>query len=284
MDKNDIPINTFLDLSKAFDTIDHTILLNKLRYYGIDDAGIPLLKKYLSNRKQYVEIEEIKSEILPIAVDVPQGSILGPLIFIIYINDFSQPSSIFKFIMYADDTTLFSTLTSFRDITQDNTIEYLINAELSKVVEWLNINKVSLNKAKSKYMIFHVPSKGIHSLTLKIDNTTIEKVDEFNFLGLNLDSNLNWKQHTEEISNKCAKMIGILNRLKYILLLEIFILYNSLILSHINYCIMAWGYKGNRLIKILKKAVRIITLSGYNSHTEPLFKQLNLLKIEDQLK
>ena len=284
MDKNDIPINTFLDLSKAFDTIDHTILLNKLRYYGIDDAGIPLLKKYLSNRKQYVEIEEIKSEILPIAVDVPQGSILGPLIFIIYINDFSQPSSIFKFIMYADDTTLFSTLTSFRDITQDNTIEYLINAELSKVVEWLNINKVSLNKAKSKYMIFHVPSKGIHSLTLKIDNTTIEKVDEFNFLGLNLDSNLNWKKHTEEISNKCAKMIGILNRLKYILLLEIFILYNSLILSHINYCIMAWGYKGNRLIKILKKAVRIITLSGYNSHTEPLFKQLNLLKIEDQLK
>ena len=185
--------------------------------------------------------------------------------------------------MYADDTTLFSTLTSFRDITQDNTIEYLINAELSKVVEWLNINKVSLNKAKYKYMIFHVPSKGIHSLTLKIDNTTIEKVDEFNFLGLNLDSNLNWKKHTEEISNKCAKIIGILNRLKYILPLEIFILYNSLILSHINYCILAWGYKGNRLIKILKKAVRI-TLSGYNSHTEPLFKQLNLLKIEDQLK
>ena len=80
-------------------------------------------------------------------------------------------------------------------------------------------------------------------------------------------------------------MIGILNRLKYVLPLEIKkLLYNSLILSHINYCIMAWGYKGNRLIKIQKRAVRIITLSGYNSHTEPLFKQLNLLKIEDQLK
>ena len=79
----------------------------------------------------------------------------------IYINNFSQASSIFKFIMYADDTTLFNTLTSFRDNTQDNTIESVINAELSKVVEWLNINK-------AKYMIFHVPSKGIHSLTLKI--------------------------------------------------------------------------------------------------------------------
>ena len=221
MDKNDVPVNIFLDLSKAFDTIDHTIVLNKLRYYGIDDASLLLLKNYLSNRKQYVEIEEIKSEILPIAVGIPQGSILGPLLFIIYINDFSQASSIFKFILYADDTTLFSTLTSFRDNTQDNTIESVINAELSKVVEWLNINKLSLNKAKSKYMIFHVPSKGIHSLTLNIDNTNIEKVDEFNFLGLTLDSNLNWKKHTEKISNKCAKMIGILNRLKYVLPLEI---------------------------------------------------------------
>ena len=100
--------------------------------------------------------------------------------------------------MYADDTTLFSTLTSFRNNTQDNTIGSVINAELSKVIEWLNINKLSLNKAKSKYMIFHVPSKGIHSLTLNIDNTNIEKVDEFNFLGLTLDSNLNWKKHTEK--------------------------------------------------------------------------------------
>ena len=80
------------------------------------------------------------------------------------------------------------------DNTQDNTIESVINAELSKVVEWLNINKLSLNKAKSKYMIFHVPSKGIYSLTLNIDNTNIEKVDKFNFLELTLDSNLNWKK------------------------------------------------------------------------------------------
>ena len=90
--------------------------------------------------------------------------------------------------------------------------------------------------------------------SLKIDNTNIEKVDEFNFLWLTLDSNLNWKKHTEKISNKCAKIIVILNRLKYVLPLEIIFLYNSLILSHINYCIMAWGYKGNRLIKIQKKS------------------------------
>ena len=100
-----------------------------------------------------------------------------------------------------------------------------------------------------------------------------------------MDTNLNWKKHSEKICNKCTKMIGILNRLKYVLPLAIKImLYNTLILPHINYCIMAWGYKGPRLLKIQKKAVRIITLSGYSAHSEPLFKQLNMLKIADQLR
>ena len=284
MVKKETSINIFLDLSKAFDTIDHTILLAKLRYYGIHDTTLLLLKSYLNNRKQYVEFEDTKSEILPITVGVPQGSILGPLLFIIYINDFSQARSVFKFIMYADDTTLFSNLKYFGNNVQ--TREYLINAELSNVREWLDINKLSLNKSKSKYMIFHVPNKNIQYLTLKIDNVIIEKVDEFSYLGLTMDTNLNWKRHSEKICNKCAKMIGILNRLKYVLPQGIKImLYNSLILPHINYCIMAWGYKGSRLLKIQeKKAARIITLSGYSTHSEPLFKQLNMLKIADQLR
>ena len=183
--------------------------------------------------------------------------------------------------MYADDTTLLSSLASFGNDIE--TKEYLIHRELSNVIEWLNINKLSLNK--SKYMMFHVPNKDIQYLTLKIDNVIIEKVDEFNFLGLTMDTNLNWKNHSEKICNKCKKMIGILNRLRYVLPLGIKImLYNTLILPHINYCIMAWGYKGTRLLKIQKKAVRIITLSGYSSHSEPLFKQLNMLKIADQLR
>ena len=124
-----------------------------------------------------------------------------------------------------------------------------------------------------------MPNKRIQALILKIDGVYIEIVDEFNFLGLTLDTNLNWSKHTEKISNKCSKTIGVLNRLKYVLPLDIkVLLYNTLISSHINYCIMIWEYQRNRVSRIQKKVMRIITLNTYNSHTEPLFKNLKLLQ------
>ena len=133
-------------------------------------------------------------------------------------------------------------------------------------------------------MTFHMPKKQIQHLTLKIDGINIEKVEEFNFLGLTMDTNLKWKKHTDKISNKCSKITGVLNRLKLLFPQEIkCLLYNSLIVPHINYCITAWGFHRNRITIIQKKAIRIITASSYISHTEPLFKQLNLLKVEDYI-
>ena len=284
MDTNEIPLNIFLDLSKAFDTIDHTILLNKLKYYGLKGPTLNLFQSYLTNRRQYTEIEDTTSTILPIQVGVPQGSILGPILFIIYVNDLPQCSNKFDFIMYADDTTLSSTIGSFSDINSNTNADSLINAEICKVIEWLKLNKLSLNKTKSKYMTFHMPKKEIPHLALTIDGVNIEKVEEFNFLGLTIDTNLKWKKHTDKISNKCSKITGVLNRLKLLFPQEIkCLLYNSLIVPHINYCITAWGFHRNRITIIQKKAIRIITASSYISHTEPLFKQLNLLKVEDIL-
>ena len=129
-------------------------------------------------------------------------------------------------------------------------------------------------------MIFQKKKKNIQILNLKIDNVNIDQVKEFNFLRLTIDTNLNWKKHAENISNACSKKIGILKKLKNILPLHIKkILYNSLIVPHINYCIMAWGFESNRKIKL-----QITTLSNYISHTETLYKQLSLLKVDDILK
>ena len=189
MDTNEIPLNLFLDLLKAFDTIDHTILLNKLKYYGLKGSTLNVFQSYLNNRKQYTEIEDTTSTILPIHVGVPQGSILGPILFIIYVNDLPQCSNKFDFIMYADDTTLSSTIDSFSDINSNTNADVVINIELCKVIEWLKINKLSLNKNKSKYMLFHMPKKVIQNLTLKIDDVNIEMVEEFNYLGLTMDTN-----------------------------------------------------------------------------------------------
>jgi hypothetical protein len=130
MDSNEIPICIFLDLSKAFDTIDHDVLLAKLRHYGMTDNALNLMKNYLTNRRQFVQMDDINSDPLTITTGVPQGSILGPLLFTIYINDLPSSCSSFKPIIYADDTTLYATLGSFG---ADPTAR--INAELDNRFE-----------------------------------------------------------------------------------------------------------------------------------------------------
>ena len=182
MDQDEIPLNIYLDLSKAFDTIYHLILFDKLKYYGINGTNRNLFNSYLNNSKQYTEIDHIKSNMLPITIGIPQGLILGPLLFVIYIyiyiyiNDFAQASKIFSFIIYADDTTLSSTLNTFNDNIQNYNLESLLNDELLKINEWLKINKLSLNIAKSKYMTLQKTNENVQTLTLKIDNINIEHV------------------------------------------------------------------------------------------------------------
>ena len=283
LDNHNTPLNIFLDLSKAFDTLDHTILLDKLLYYGIRSTAYNLLRSYLANREQFVELNDTASKTLPIVTGVPQGSILGPLLFLIYINDFPLSSNFFKFIMYnADDTTLYSQFDNARIANHD--IELEINNELTNINDWLKINKLALNIKKYKYMISTKAHSEPKKLELKIDNINIEYVNFFNFLGLTIDSRLTWENHTINMSNKCLRIIGTLNRIKYFVPLNIrLMLYNTLILPHLNYCVTAWGYQCNRIIKLQKKAIRTVMISSYNAHTEPFFKNLKLLKIQDIL-
>ena len=144
LDQSATPLSIYLDLSKAFDTIDHNILLHKLNYYGINGAAFDLCKNYLYNRKQYVEVGDFKSEEVAITTGVLQGSILGPLLLIIYINDIALSSDLFKFIIYADDTTLSSTLNKFKSLDGQSRSQN-INNELAKICKWLKANKLSVN-------------------------------------------------------------------------------------------------------------------------------------------
>ena len=147
----------------------------------------------------------------------------------------------------------------------------MINIELQKFSHWLMSNKLTLNLQKTKYMFFYKPQKCVKIPKLTINNTNKECVDEFNYLRLMLNKHLNWKQHIAKIANTISKTIGIINKLKYELpentLLTI---YNSLILPHLNYCILAWGYDSNRIYKLQKKAIRIISKSKFYSHSDPI--------------
>ena len=149
MDKMKTPISIFLDLSKAFDTLNHDILLHKLKYYGIDGVAHQLMRSYLTDRKQFVEIDNTNSDTLILTTGVPQGSILGPLLFLIYMNDISKASELFKFILYADDTNLNTNIELVIAQNSSSDISNILNTELDSISDWLACNKLSLNVKKN---------------------------------------------------------------------------------------------------------------------------------------
>ena len=199
-------------------------------------------------------------------------------------NDINDVSSALKSILFADDTSLNSTISIFPS-SNPRELSAKINNELMKVVDWLCANKLSLNVKKTKYMQFRFSQKNPNSLpklNLKMDGTQIEKVENFNFLGLTISETLSWKEHTDKIRIKISKIIGVMSRVKYHVSKKILLtIYNSLILSHLHYGILCWGFCSHKLFKSQKKAIRVICKSKYNAHTDKLFKELKLLKIED---
>ena len=249
-------------------------------------------QSYLQNRCQYVDYDGNSSSMLPISTGVPQGSILGPLLFLIYVNDISEVCKTFHSMLYADDTTLTEPICSFdvhvnRNNYNREEISNNINLELKQIHTWLSANKLSLNIPKTKFMLFHHKQRNVTNLLprLEIDGHTIERVRDFNFLGLSIDENMSWDSHINKISSKISRTLGTINKLKNFLPTYILkLVYNSLILPHLQYAILTWGFKQKRLFRLQKRAVRLITCSKYNAHTEPIFKDLKLLKLGEMFK
>jgi len=279
LDLGDTVIGTFLDLSKAFDTIDHDILIGKLNHYGIRGVSSLWFKNYLTNRKQSVKIGNTVSEMENITCGVPQGSILGPLLFILYINDCSNYLNNSELFMFADDTNLFS---SGRNIAN---LEESINAELNILSEWFKTNRLSLNIKKTHFMIFN-KKRSIRNVNILVNGTPIEQVQFTDFLGITFDDHLNWKEHARRITKKLARKIGIINHLKKSLPVRILpSLYSAFVLPQLQYCNMVWGrnFQVNidPIIILQKKIIRIISKADYLATTGPLFKSLKFLKFHD---
>uniref|UniRef100_A0A669C5X4 Reverse transcriptase domain-containing protein n=1 Tax=Oreochromis niloticus TaxID=8128 RepID=A0A669C5X4_ORENI len=279
IDNKEYTVGVFIDLKKAFDTIDHSILMNKLERYGIRGIAYKWMKSYLDDRYQYVEINNVKSNQLKVTCGVPQGSVLGPKLFILYINDICSVSKLLKCVLFADDTTLYC---SGKDLEQLLTT---VEKELNILKNWFDVNKLSLNIKKTKLIIFGTRQmKNVSKI--RVNGIEIERVFENKFLGVLIDDKLSWKSHINHVTTKMSKTIAILYKTKHVLNKKsLYTLYCSLLLPYMTYCLEIWGnaYKTNTLpiFKLQKRAIRIINQSNYIEPTNILFINLNTLKFYD---
>lgn len=272
-------IGIFIDLKKAFDTINHSILLKKLERYGIRGIAGNWIKSYLMERPQFIKMGDNNSKCMYIVCGLPQGSILSPLLFNLYINDIFKVSNIVKMVLFADDTNIFYANDNHNDLVKT------VNQELEKLKTWLDINKLSLNLGKTKAIMFGNYQEK-HEQPITIANTIIEKVQEIKFLGIHIDSKLSWKPHIRETKKRISKNIAIINKAKEVLNIKaLHILYSSLILSTLTYGIEIWGsnYKSvlYPLCILQKRAIRVINKVSYLEHTNEFFIKNKMLKLMD---
>ena len=282
IDRNEYAIALFIDYQKAFDTVNREILLKKLDKYGIRGKPLDLIASYLSNRFQFTKINSSQSSKLPCNIGLPQGAILSPTLFILYINDLHNLSNNFSTVLFADDTTLLFKNPVFSNLIQS------CNQEIDKFRLWTTANRLSLNVDKTCAIVFG-NRKHTQNFSISFGVSTIKIVTEFTFLGVKIDNNLKFNSHSQFICNKIAKNIGILYKLSnYVPRKILRSVYFSIIYPYLNYCILIWGntyYVHLYPIAMLqKRAVRILSGAQFLSHTEPLFKRLGLLKLEDIFK
>ena len=284
IDKASINAVVFLDLKKAFDTVDHTILLSKLFEYGIRGNAYEWFGSYLDNRNQQCFVNGSLSNSQILTCGISQGTILGPLLFILYINDLPNCLSNSVARMYADDTHL--TFAS----NNIETINDVMNHDLSNVNTWLTANKLTLNSSKTEFMLIGSRQRlGTYDTSPKliIGGDIIKQASSVKSLGVQIDENLSWNMHIEKIAKKIASGIGVIKRCRpFVNRTTLESVFNALVQPYFNYCSEVWGHcnksLSNKLQKLQNRAARILTFSSYDTSADPLLEQLNWKRLDTQ--
>ena len=273
----------FVDFQKAFDTVNHKILLEKLEHYGIRGPLKEWLRSYLTNRKQFVSILGFNSNISTINHGVPQGSVLGPLLFLIYINDLHlsiKSSTVYHF---ADDTSLLQIDKSYKKIQQN------LNHDLKGLCKWLLANKISLNTSKTEIIFFKKSSETLpENIKIKINGQKLYRTTELKYLGVYLDETLEGSAHCRELLPKLRQAIGILAKTKdYLTKDQRLSLYHATFSSSLLYGCQVWATRNdsflNKLQSLQNTAIRIISNTPKYDHISPIYQDLRVLKFKDNI-
>ena len=287
LDEGQVVCGVFVDLEKAFDTVHHDILCDKLNTYGLRGKINDLFKSYLCNRKQYVSLNGFDSSLQDVTCGVPQGSTLGPLLFLLYINDFRLCLDQTTSGHFADDTFILFNSKKLK------TIETIVNYELKHVLKWLRLNKLSLNAGKTELIFFHSKSNknlNFDNVFINFAGIRLSPVDFIKYLGMYIDKYLDWTPHVRELSKKLSRANGILSKLRYNMTQEVCIqVYYALFYSNLIYGCNAWGLTSEENIKTIevlqRKCIRILTFAKFDSHIpNETFVNLKLLKVRDVIK
>ena len=277
IDKGKINAVVFLDLKKAFDTVNHDVLLSKLNNYGIKDIPHKWFTSYLDKRTQKCSINGSLSQSCLLSCGVPQGTILGPLLFLLYINDLPNCLTNCQPRMYADDTHF-----TYAGVSTDN-IESCLNNDLVKVHNWLTANKLTLNTTKTEFMLIGSRQR-LSTLTNfprpEINGAPIDQVANAKSPGVIIDDNLNWSSHIDKLTKKIASGTAAIKRVRHLVpqatLQNIF---SALVQPHFDYCNVVWGNCGvtlqQKLQKLQNRAARVLTYSSYNASADNLIKILD---------
>lgn len=282
LDEKNIVVAVFIDLKKASDVVKSEILLRKVEKLGFRNNFKELLKSYLTDRKQFVFINNTCGEILPINYGVPQGSVLGPLLYSLYVLNLKKTNLQTRYFTFADDTVLVYT-----NKNVNNLVDH-INTDINKYFRWLIDNRLKLNLQKTNYIVFKQKNVKMETIRIQIGSEVINEVTNTKYLGLILDNTLNWKMHLEHIKTKIIPMIGQLYRCRNYLSNDVkHLIYNAYFLSIFRYLIVIWGSCGIKTFEeaqtLQNKVIKILFSFDYRTHTNSVYEQTRISKLGELL-